>query len=212
LIAKAIIFREVERLVKSQAWYEGGYRANVVAYAIAKLAHDANARKGAVDLERVWRRGEMFPAMVSALLRASEDVHGVITHPPSGAQNVTEWAKQGACWDRVKALRVDWPAEWLDTLLSADEHRDAKRQAVKEQKVLSGIESQMLVINAGRDLWESVLTWARTEKVATPSEESFLRTAAGMGMKMPTEKQCQVILKIHRRLVNEGCPFGRDLR
>ena len=35
-IAKAIVFRSVERLVTEQPWYEGGYRANVVAYAISK--------------------------------------------------------------------------------------------------------------------------------------------------------------------------------
>ena len=37
-VTKAIVFRAVERLVSEQPWYQGGYRANVVAYAIAKLA------------------------------------------------------------------------------------------------------------------------------------------------------------------------------
>ena len=38
-IAKAIIFRTTEKLVSGQEWYQGGYRANIVAYAIAKMAH-----------------------------------------------------------------------------------------------------------------------------------------------------------------------------
>ena len=33
-----------ERLVSEQPWYQGGYRANIVAYAIAKVAYDVVAR------------------------------------------------------------------------------------------------------------------------------------------------------------------------
>src|SRR5262249_15245596 len=36
-IARAIIFRSTEKLVSEQPWYNGGYRANIVAYAIASL-------------------------------------------------------------------------------------------------------------------------------------------------------------------------------
>ena len=39
-LAKAIVFKATERLVADQPWYQGGYRANIVAYAIAKIAHD----------------------------------------------------------------------------------------------------------------------------------------------------------------------------
>jgi len=38
-VAKAIVFRSVERLVSGQPWYQGGYRAYVVAYTIAKIAN-----------------------------------------------------------------------------------------------------------------------------------------------------------------------------
>ncbi|MBF4406229.1 hypothetical protein EAY15_23985, partial [Vibrio anguillarum] len=43
LIAKAIIFRTTEKLVSNAEWYEGGYRANIVTYAIAKLVNDAKS-------------------------------------------------------------------------------------------------------------------------------------------------------------------------
>jgi hypothetical protein len=37
-IAKAIIFEKTGRLVTDQPWYDGGYRAQIVAYTIAKLS------------------------------------------------------------------------------------------------------------------------------------------------------------------------------
>lgn len=44
LVAKAIIFRKLEKLVSAQTWYEGGYRANIVTYAIAKVVADVEAK------------------------------------------------------------------------------------------------------------------------------------------------------------------------
>src|SRR6202035_2510271 len=39
VVVKAMIFRRTEELVSGQQWYQGGYRANIVAYAVAKLSH-----------------------------------------------------------------------------------------------------------------------------------------------------------------------------
>ena len=77
-IAKAIVFRETEDLVSKQPWYQGGYRANIVAYAIAKLAHDVSALGKSVDFERIWREQKASPALLKALLVAATDVNEVL--------------------------------------------------------------------------------------------------------------------------------------
>jgi hypothetical protein len=91
-IAKAIIFRETERLVSEQEWYEGGYRANVVAYGIAKLAALVSAKSDAVDFEAIWRSQAIPPAMRRALQLTTKAAFDVISNPPTGLSNVTEWA------------------------------------------------------------------------------------------------------------------------
>jgi hypothetical protein len=35
--------------------------------------------------------------------------HDVLTSPPAGMSNVTEWAKQQACWNRVSGLDISLP-------------------------------------------------------------------------------------------------------
>ena len=108
-VAKAIVFKSVERLVTDQPWYLGGYRANVVAYAIAKLAHDLEQRQESINFDRIWRAQEISPRSADSLTISAEAVHDVIVDPPEGMRNVTEWAKQQACWSRVARLELDWP-------------------------------------------------------------------------------------------------------
>ena len=55
-VAKAIVFKATERLVSNAPWYQGGYRANIVAYAIAKTAYDIKERRCSVDFPKIWRR------------------------------------------------------------------------------------------------------------------------------------------------------------
>ncbi len=37
-VARVILFRTTEQIVSRATWYEGGYRAQIVAYAFARLA------------------------------------------------------------------------------------------------------------------------------------------------------------------------------
>ena len=102
-IARAIVFREVEKIVTAQPWYDGGYRANVVAYAIARVSLAAHEREKHVDFDRIWQTQSVSRPLMHALTLAAKAAHDVITAPPGANQNVTEWAKQQACWD-------GWPA------------------------------------------------------------------------------------------------------
>ena len=106
IVAKAIVFRSTEKIVSAQSWYEGGYRANIVAYAIAKLAHDVAKRKRAVDFRLIWSKQSIPKAMEKALAHTAEAAHDVLVDTPVGIRNVTEWAKKQACWDRVLKSEV----------------------------------------------------------------------------------------------------------
>lgn len=211
LIAKAIVFRATEDLVTNQPWYEGGYRANAVAYSIAKLAHDVRVSGRAVNFEAIWRSQSMSSAMREALTIAAEQVMNVLTNPPSGLKNVTEWAKQPACWTRVEALRISWPASWLGELLSADEQKGAAKSAIKEQQVLNGIEAQTAVVTAGATFWRQVKNWAIENGVLTAKELEIIEIAASMPRVLPTEKQSIVVIKALNKLRAEGCSIGAEV-
>lgn len=210
-IAKAIIFRRVERLVTSQPWYEGGYRANVVAYAIAKLAYDVEHASRTLDFDRIWRNQALSVRLEEALVMSTKAAHDVIVDPPAGIRNVTEWAKQQACWNRVTALEIRWPEQFLDELITSEEQRENRRSAVKDQRILNGIEAQTAVVNAGRELWRNVREWGASRKLLTPTEAGILDVAASIPVRVPSEKQSLRALETLRKMHAEGCQIGLDL-
>ena len=204
-IAKAIVFRSVERFVTEQPWYQGGYRANVVAYAIAKLAHDVAQRGESINLERIWRAQGISPVLRDALVVSAKAVHEVIVHPPEGMRNVTEWAKQQACWSRVTGLDVTWPEALETELVSSTERDEVKRAAVKDQSMLNGIEAQTVVVRAGSALWSDVKVWGMSKGLLSPDDQGILDVAISIPAKVPSEKQSLRTIEILQRLREEGC-------
>ena len=210
-IARAIVFRAVERLVTEQPWYQGGYRANVVAYAIAKLAHDLEQRHRSLDFQGIWAAQAISPGLAGVLTVAAEAVHDVIVDTPPTHRNVTEWAKQQACWNRVSMLQVDWPDSLEGELLTRDQAASERRAAVKEQRVLNGIEAQTAVVNAGPGVWRSVREWGASEGLLSPDDAGVLDVACAVPPRVPTERQSLRTIDILKRLREQGCQLGADL-
>lgn len=209
-VAKAIIFRHTERLVSASSWYDGGYRANIVAYAIAKLAAHIDELSATVDFDKVWREQEVSNELDAALKASAIAAFETITNP-NGAKNVTEWAKQQACWAQVKGAKVDWPEtleRFLSTKVASDERAAEARAA---QRVDNGIEAQTSVVKIDPRTWQEVEKWARQRGLINEKEASILRICASMPNKVPSEKQSQTILKTVRRLREEGCSVAPEL-
>lgn len=210
-IAKAIIFHEVEKLVTEQSWYQGGYRANIVAYAIAKFAEDVERDEKSFDFESVWRTQTISEKLREALTITAEAVHGIIVNPPSGIANVTEWAKQEACWSRARHMSISWPDGVLDGLRTGEDKKTARKKAIKDQQILNGIEAQMAVVNAGNEVWTQIRAWGLAKNLLSPTEDGVLAVASRVPDKVPTEKQCEVILEALRKLHKQGCQHGSDI-
>ena len=97
LVAKAILWKRAERLVSEEQF--GGYRANLVAYAIAKLSH-ATAQR--VDLLRIWEQQALEPTLDGALTELSHLAWKVLVDLAPPGANITEWAKQERCWRTMR--------------------------------------------------------------------------------------------------------------
>lgn len=96
LIAKAILFRQTEKLVQKQQY--GGYRANIVTYTLAFLSFKTAQR---IDLDRIWKEQALTPALEREIIDVSKFVQSLIVNPPGGA-NVGEWCKKEKCWQSIR--------------------------------------------------------------------------------------------------------------
>ncbi|MDG6249406.1 AIPR family protein [Methanocalculus sp.] len=120
LIAKAILFRRTDKIVQSLKY--GGYKANIVTYTIALLSRHTNQR---INLEDIWKKQELSPALEETIIDLSRIVHAHITNPPGG-KNITEWCKKEDCWESLLKEKIDLPgvlkAELVDddTVLARD--------------------------------------------------------------------------------------------
>lgn len=209
-MAKAIVFQATEKLVSEQPWYNGGgIRSRVVPYAIAKLVHDTRLKDKYVDLKTIWDAQAISEGLRAALILSSERVHRVIMGESGEVPNPLEWAKQQACWNRVKQLEIAWPLKWFESLLSKEEVEQNQKQNKKDQKMLSGIEAQILVQTAGPVFWKETQTWGRERNLLSPKEDGVISFAADG--RVLTEKQAPICIEILRKLHGEGYQGGLGL-
>ena len=209
-VAKAIIFRETEQIVSDQPWYTGGgSRAPIVAYAIAKLAHDIARRTDAVNFELVWRMQALPKALRTALEVATAAVNSVITQPSVASQSITEWAKQPACWKRVQDLTVEWPDD-IDGALVMKADNDGDRWSARlEKKMIGGIEAQSMAVRAGHAFWSEVLKWGRANFRLSLTDASIIQAVATPG-KIGSEKQCVRAIELLAAMQREGCKLSLE--
>lgn len=206
VVVKAMLFRKTEELVSKQPWYQGGYRANIVAYTIAKFAHliQFESTGQLFDFKACWNRQGLTPEIEAQLVQIAAEVFEVIVSPEGGFQNVTEWAKKDICWQQVQKLRIPLDQELARQLVSRENDRLVKKEAEAQQEVLGGIEAQMVVVNLGSLYWKQLLAWAKAKTLLSPDEESIVMVACGIPRKVPTEKQCARLLKIKDKMELEG--------
>lgn len=211
-VAQAIAFHATEKLVSEQPWYQGGgVRSRVVPYALAKLSHDAELHGRFLDFERIWRAQALPEDLREALKVAARAVHDVIVDAGPENPNPLEWAKQPACWSRVQALELDWPDGWLQGQLTKADVAAARRDGMKDQRVLNGIEAQSAVLSAGGPFWGELLGWARERRLLSPTDDGILADAAQIPAKIPSEKQSRRALEALKRMRDEGFPGGDGL-
>jgi hypothetical protein len=206
LVVKAMLYWKTEELVSKQSWYQNGYRANIVAYTIAKFSHliQFEGTGNLFDFKACWTRQGLTPEIESQLTAIAYEVFEVIVTPEGGFQNVTEWAKKEICWRRVQELRIPLQDGLAKQLAGREDDRFIKKSAAVEQAVVTGIQVQMTVIELGAVYWQKLLAWSSKQLLLTPDEQSIVSVACSIPKKLPTEKQSARLLQIKCRMEDEG--------
>jgi len=206
--ARTILFRATEALVSKAEWYESGrgYRAQIVAYAIARLAELARRKSdgGRLDYMRVWSAQAAGDVLERQVLEIAEIMKQVLWSPPQAGQNISEWAKQQAC--RKRALDTDVPVvAGLDAFLieKADARSDNRKQR-EDQRVTDGLADVTEVVTLGGPFWQRVRTFARTRRLISPDEDSALTIACACPRKVPADWQASRALAVKRRCEEAG--------
>lgn len=204
LVAKGIVFRKMEKLVSASTWYEGGYRANIVTYGIAKVVHDAEVRDLVVDIDRVWRLQAVPQGFLEALEIAGQEAQEVITNPPEGVRNMSEWAKKQACWEILSKRKLAYSESFEEILIEPDLAEEEERASGSDVNLTAGLNTELEVFNLGADFWKETLEWGTAHRLLSPSQAGVLQTCAAIPTRIPTPEQSKVAMEALRKLREEG--------
>lgn len=211
VVARALIFRAAEKLVSGQSWYDGGYRANIVAYGIALLGEVAKQQECVLDTRSTWMAQVPDPAILEALKVTVSLANEEIRNPASGISNVTEWAKRPACWERmaqrVPTLRSALPNAFLELLVPAATERAERREAKKDQAIVDGVAAMAQVIQVSASTWRKIRDRLLDKKALTEKEAGILGVLTKEPQGIPSERQAIVLLDLLSRGENEGIPI-----
>jgi len=203
LIAKAILFRTIDRFIMKQPWY-GGYKANIVTYTVAKFSQMIGNTGMHLDLESIWQSQRITDEMENFLKTVAEAVNLVIQETPREITNVTEWCKKELCWQNVQKISLDIPPGVRKELISKTETRYRDSDAKTVQKIDNGIQAQKFVLEKGREFWKKMMEWSAVNRVFSPKEFGILQVASQIPVKIPSEKQSLLLVDIEKKATEEG--------
>lgn len=191
LVAKAILFRQAEKLVQAQKY--GGYRANIVTYSIAWLSHHTGQR---LDLGWIWRNQKLPSEVEEALRIISKAAYDHLVEGAHGA-NVTEWAKREQCWSTFHQKDIHIPKVPVADIEAGS--TVSPTSGVTRVASLEALPVHLQeVASVASAYWLGISHWARTTGNLAPWQRGLaysLGRLAARGI-IPSLKQLQQGLKI----------------
>jgi hypothetical protein len=185
LVAKAILFRQTEKIVHSQKY--GGYRANIVTYSIAWLSHQTGQR---LDLVRIWRNQALPSELEESIRTVSKAAYDHLVQGAKGG-NVTEWAKREACWDEFKKMTIpNIPSLAIDSQSFDTQKADTYiHQNAISADALAPELRELLAVDA--ESWLALSHWAKETNNLTAWQRSLSYSLGRLAHKgsMPSVKQ-----------------------
>lgn len=212
IVALAIIYKKTDEIIKNTSWYKEkkSYKANVIAYTLSIIFDfiRKNKRGYEIDFMKIWNEQKVYPEFCLEIKNLCTEVYKFITRDDRLTENVTEWCKKEICWERAKKEKWNIGESFLNTLIKKEELKTVAMEAKANRKIETEIEDIKLIMNLGDSYWKKVLNWGRERNLILELEESILKILINMSItgKIPSEKQIKVIMKMRKKLINEGMP------
>ncbi len=205
-VARVILFRAAELCISKEPWYQGGYRAQIVAYTCARLVWLAMERSdgGGLDYAKIWTQQQAGLVLERQIGRIGEAVAAVILKPPVAGRNISEWAKQQGCRKAVLDVRVTVVKEFDEWTISADQRKARLREQSSGGSIAQGLHSVREVCAREVAYWSALRDFCRARRILSPYDEEALGTACQVPRKVPTDSQATRLLQLVERATNNG--------
>jgi hypothetical protein len=205
-VAKVLLFRDLETLVSKADWYDGGFRAQIVAYSMALLSRIVTDSNNSFNFTIIWDKQEVPEDLRTVMRAIAKLVHEDITKPAEGTANIAQWCKKDACWERVKKLSVGVaiPEAYL---LDRQEIVMQKASERKEKTVLTGIQIQTFVVNQSTDFWKSIFDHYSRNGISSGisrTQMEILHSMTEGRIRLPSEAQSRRLYEVYQMAILDG--------
>lgn len=210
----AILFKCIDKMVPQQEWYEKGYKANIVVYTLSFFRYLLSKQypNSSLNMRYIWDKQKVPEGIYNEFIMLTKHVFDHITDEERPITNVTEWCKKEQCWITLKASNYILNDSIAEYLLTKDEQKKENASGRREHAIVNGIQVQAEVVKKGQAYWEHALHWGKQKQLLTDIDISFLSAATKMNYgRIPSEKQCQRIVNIEAKLLDEGFSESRDI-
>lgn len=211
IVARAIIFKQTEKLVSAQEWYTNGYRANIVIYTLAYLSYFLKKNSKKIDYLRMWKEQCLSANFEKVLVELTREINNILTSPNQArtTNNTSEWAKKDACWGTIIAesqkLDTFITSEFIKELIDKEKAELIVDEANHKQKIADAISIQNKINSIDKYFWRDFLQYLEKEHQVGFKEKGILK-AAGLKVKDLSSKQCFVL---ERLLEQHGGEFEK---
>lgn len=197
LVAKAILFKCTQKIVADEGF--DAYRAQIVTYTLALLVDKTN---GQLDLGRIWSTQEVQDLVQRTIRRWSQQVNDEI-RSSAGGRNVTEWCKKEDCWNAVRRLQVQLPAELLRHVQNVADSSDGSRPSREDLENISACRRM------SADTWMQIHQWAVREGRLSFTQRGVVLTmgsyaTSGWPDQTPTARQAATAMRAYRMASEAG--------
>lgn len=194
VIAKAIIFNALEKLILKETWYEGGgSRATIMPYILSWLVkHLKEKHNSEINYDLVWNKQEITDDLISLFKVISYDIFNEMKNTlPASQKNFQEWGKKDECWDKIKDLNITLDEELVKKILiKTDTVKEIKKEAGKEQKKYNAQLDYMRICMITPELWKKIAEFIIKNSIKiTPMENESLVKRISSSRNLPSQAE-----------------------
>ena len=208
LVSLIIIIKDTDKIVKEQTWFNS-YKANIVAYTVSKIIHNIQTQypDRSLPFRAIWMKQKISPVFAKTVQDVSFTMYRLLTKEDRQRENVTEWAKLQECWNEAKTVKIEFSNAFINELEYISDLEHSKKDAKKDAKQEAIISAVIEVVNYGVESWKQLLSWGMDRNYFNPTEVDFIKVAIAIERgKIPSDKQCQIILKILNKAREDSYP------
>ena len=151
LIAKGIIYKEIERIISNEEWYQNnkGYRAQLVPYTFSKFVYEASKIKKLINYKKIWEQQSCIEEYKYDLARIAKQVYDVFNDNNRQILNIGEYAKRAICWNKLNEKEFELSPITISQLVDKEEKEIESRCERSEQRMVNEVSNEVAIFNLG---------------------------------------------------------------